>query len=107
MIVIRGKNFERLPLVAIVEFTLPRNFSMPTVLRLKGYRFFFFSLEGNEPPHIHIEQAERFAKYWLNPVRLNRSKGFHSSELSEIREIVEEHQELLLSKWNEHFNRTN
>ncbi|MGD9726802.1 MAG: DUF2442 domain-containing protein [Nitrospiraceae bacterium] len=25
---------------------------MPTVLRLKGYRFFFFSLEGKEPPHI-------------------------------------------------------
>jgi len=38
---------------------------MPTVLRVKGYRFFFFTLEGKEPPHIHVEQAERYAKIWL------------------------------------------
>lgn len=36
---------------------------MPTVLRIKGYRFFFFSLEETEPPHIHVEQAERVAKF--------------------------------------------
>jgi hypothetical protein len=29
---------------------------MPTVFRIKGYRFFFISLEGKEPPHIHVEQ---------------------------------------------------
>jgi hypothetical protein len=40
----------------------------PTVLRVKGYRFFFFSLEGHGPPHIHVESAERFAKFWLGPV---------------------------------------
>jgi len=38
---------------------------MPEVLRVHGYRFFFFSREGNEPPHIHVEQAERYAKFWL------------------------------------------
>ena len=32
---------------------------MPTVLNIKGYRFFFFSLEGNEPPHIHIEYGDK------------------------------------------------
>jgi hypothetical protein len=77
---------------------------MPTVLRIKGYRFFFFSLEGNEPPHIHIEQAERYAKFWLLPIQLDRSKGFHSSELKELREIVEEHQQALLDHWNEYFS---
>lgn len=29
---------------------------MPTVLRWKGYRFYFFSNEGSEPPHIHIDK---------------------------------------------------
>ena len=57
---------------------------MPTGLRVKGYRFFFFSLEGNEPPHIHIEQAERFAKFWLEPVSFVKSRGFRSRELLEI-----------------------
>lgn len=40
---------------------------MPTIMRIDGYRFFFFSNEGSEPPHIHVEQAERYAKFWLNP----------------------------------------
>jgi hypothetical protein len=78
---------------------------MPVALRVRGYRFFFFSLEGHEPPHIHVEQAERFAKFWLNPVSLVKSRGFRSNELSEIQKIVEENRNTLLEKWNEHFSR--
>jgi hypothetical protein len=38
----------------------------PTVLRAKGYRFFFFSRE--EPrPHVHINCADGEAKFWLEP----------------------------------------
>jgi hypothetical protein len=78
---------------------------MPTVLRVRGFRFFFFSLEGNEPPHIHVEQAERVAKFWLNPVSLAMSRGFRSGELSEINRIVEENRDLFVEKWNEYFSR--
>ena len=77
---------------------------MPTVLRVRGYRFFFFSLEGHEPPHIHVEAAEKFAKFWLNPVALAKSRGFRSGELSEIQRIVEEQRDSLVEKWNEHFS---
>ena len=41
---------------------------MPTVLRISGFRFFFYSLEGSEPPHIHVEHGGSVAKFWLNPV---------------------------------------
>ncbi len=78
---------------------------MPDVLRVKGYRFFFFSGEGQEPPHIHVEQAERYAKFWLNPVSLARSRGFRTGEISEIRLIVEEHRALLEERWHEHLKR--
>lgn len=71
---------------------------MPTIFRAKGYRFFFFSLEGNEPPHVHVEQAEKFAKFWLNPVSLVKSKGFRSGELTKIQSIVKENRELFLEK---------
>jgi hypothetical protein len=74
---------------------------MPTVLRVKGYRFFFFSREGLEPPHIHVEQAERYAKFWLVPVCLVRSEGFRQNELTEVRDIIDEHQRLFLEKWHE------
>ena len=78
---------------------------MPTVLRIRGYRFFFFSLEGNEPPHIHVEQAERFAKFWLDPIAFVKSRSFRSGELSEIQVIVKENQALFLEKWNEYSSR--
>src|SRR5262249_55675133 len=40
---------------------------MPTVLIIQGFRFFFFSNEGSEPPHIHVEKGDGYAKFWLNP----------------------------------------
>ena len=78
---------------------------MPTVLKVQGYRFFFFSQEGNEPPHIHVEHGDKVAKYWLNPTNLASSYGFRSHELSKMRMLVNEHNELFLEKWYEHFSR--
>ena len=76
---------------------------MPTVLKARAYRFFFFSLEGNEPPHIHVENGDKVAKFWLKPINLASSTGFRSHELTKIRAIVIEHSAMFLEKWNEHF----
>ncbi len=43
---------------------------MPTVLRVGRYRFYFFSNENNEPPHIHVKAGDDEAKFWLDPVGL-------------------------------------
>ena len=40
---------------------------MPTVLRTEGFRFFFYSSDRAEPPHIHVEKGYNAAKVWLNP----------------------------------------
>ncbi len=76
---------------------------MPTILRIKGDRFFFFSLEGNEPPHIHVEHGDNIAKFWLQPVSLASSYGFRSHELASLRVIVAENSVLFLEKWYEFF----
>lgn len=76
---------------------------MPTVLRLNGFRFFFYSNEGTEPPHIHVEKAERYAKFWLTPILLAESSGFKSSELRQLEKLVEENRELFINAWDEHF----
>lgn len=76
---------------------------MSTTLRVLGFRFFFFSGEGSEPPHVHVENGDRVAKYWLNPVSLAMSEAFRSHELTKIRALVIEHRALFLAKWNEHF----
>ena len=61
---------------------------MPEVLRARGYRFFFFSREGHEPRHIHVEQAERYAKFWLEPIELVEARGFRGSELRELTRLL-------------------
>ena len=76
---------------------------MPTILEVLGFRFFFFSGEGAEPPHVHVENGDKVAKYWLNPVNLAMSEGFRSHELTKGRALVIEHRALFLEKWNEHF----
>jgi hypothetical protein len=78
---------------------------MPTVLRVAGYRFFFFSNERQEPAHIHVERAECHAKFWLAPVALAGSQGFRSAELAELRGFVVEHGPLLQERWEEFFRR--
>jgi len=77
---------------------------MPEVLRIQGYRFFFFSRERAEPHHIHVEQAERYAKFWLTPILLAESRGFRSTELRDLHNLVERHRESFILKWDEHFN---
>ncbi|KAA8384042.1 DUF4160 domain-containing protein [Acetobacter tropicalis] len=76
---------------------------MPTVLRIGGYRFFFYSMEGNEPPHIHIEAGENVAKYWLDPVALAMNDGFRSHELTRLRMMVIEHRDTFREAWDAHF----
>lgn len=76
---------------------------MPTVLRIKGYRFFFFSRDCSEPAHVHVARSDDYAKFWLEPVGLAHNAGFRSNELAEIRRLIEEHHPLLRERWNEHF----
>ena len=77
---------------------------MPTVLRIGGFRFFFYSNESTEPPHIHIEQADNVAKFWLDAVELASSYGFSAKEINQIRKLVVEHLSQLLKSWHEYFN---
>jgi len=78
---------------------------VPTVLREQGFRFFFYSNEGQEPPHVHVEKGDGEAKLWLQPVMLAHSTGFNRGELRTVRELVFEHQAAFVERWNEHFDR--
>jgi hypothetical protein len=76
---------------------------MPTVLRSGAYRLFFFSGDGTEQAHIHVERDDSVAKYWLAPVRIENSGGFGKSELRRIQRLFEEHEERLLKAWHDYF----
>ncbi len=76
---------------------------MPTVLKVGPFRFFFYAGDGGEPPHVHVERDDCEAKFWLDPIRFERSRGFRRSELRAIRALIEQHQKTLLESWNEFF----
>lgn len=75
---------------------------MPTVLRVGRFRFFFYSNEGREPPHIHVKAGGDEAKFWLAPIALTANHGFNGHELKEIERLVERHRAEFLEAWDEH-----
>ena len=76
---------------------------MPTVLRVGPYRFFFYAGDRHEAEHVHVERDEKVAKFWLEPVRLERSGGFGRSELRSIQRTVVERRSELMEAWHEYF----
>ena len=78
---------------------------MPTVLRIGPFKFYFYSHEPNEPPHIHIDRERYSAKFWLEPVALARNIGFSPQELRKLEKLVRENQTELLEAWYGYFGR--
>ena len=75
------------------------------MLRIDGFRFSFFSNEGDEPAHIHVTKQRGLAKFWLDPVSLARSRNFDPATITKLHRIVRENQSLFLEAWNEYFAR--
>jgi hypothetical protein len=79
---------------------------MPTIYRHHGYRFFFYSNEGNppEPAHIHVRNGQRVATFWLTPfVFLADSWGMSAVELNELQKIAIEKRDEFERAWHEFF----
>lgn len=79
---------------------------MPKVFSWNGFRFHFYSEEGDprEPVHIHVRKGRDNAKFWLRPeVILAYNRGFPPHVLTQLMEVVEQNRELIESIWNDHF----
>lgn len=76
---------------------------MPTVFLDGPYRFFFYSGDGDEPRHIHVERDDCIAKFWLEPVVLQNSGGFDRREINRIHHLVATHQQECIDAWNRFF----
>jgi hypothetical protein len=76
---------------------------LPTVLRANGFRFYFYSHEPGEPPHVHVDKGGASAKLWLDSISLARNRGFRANELNAIFDLVRTHRSALLEAWNGYF----
>jgi hypothetical protein len=74
---------------------------MPTVLRIQGFRFHFYSDEGSEPPHIHVDAGDVECKFWLTSVALARNRGMSAVDIRKVERLVYENQAFLLEKYRD------
>ncbi len=79
---------------------------MPEIFRVRGFRFFFYSNEGNprEPIHVHIEKDGCEAKLYLAPyIHLAYNDGFDARTLAELIKIVDDQRIRIERAWNAFF----
>jgi hypothetical protein len=79
---------------------------MPVAFRHRGYRFVFYSNEGDprEPPHIHALKDGLDAKFWLVPdVELAYNGGYSAKALRELHALLTHRRNVLLEAWNGYF----
>lgn len=72
---------------------------MPKIFESGPYQFFFFSDEGDEPPHIHVRRDNANCKYWLDPISLAYNRGLSRSDLSDIRRIISENRAIFIEAY--------
>ncbi len=74
----------------------------PTILKEKGYRFFFFSREETRM-HVHVICADGETKFWLEPeIEIARNYNLSRAQLKEVENIIEEHYDEFKNAWKEH-----
>jgi hypothetical protein len=78
---------------------------MPTVLRSRGFRFYFFAEEGNEPPHVHVDKGSGTVKFWLRDWSIASSEGLKPAEIRLASEIAKENAQILNEAWHEFHQR--
>jgi uncharacterized membrane protein len=61
---------------------------MPTLIYLKGWRFFLCTEESDEPIHIYVQKGESECKYWLDTdVYEIREDYIHEMSSQDIRVV--------------------
>lgn len=78
---------------------------MPTVLRWRGYRFFWYSWDGVEPPHVHIWKDRKECKIWLSDLSLAFNRGYSSADIGTLVARTAEERDRFREIWNEQFGK--
>ena len=78
---------------------------MPTILLIRGWRFFFYANEANEPIHIHCRKAEKDSKYWLDRKNFDVVEAFSyrmtGKDKRDVKRIIfRRHLEYIESEWD-------
>ena len=76
---------------------------MPKLFEWRGWAFLFYSLDGPEPPHIHVRNGGKELKVWLEDISIARNRRCRAHEVSELLAVIRERRSEFLERWHEHF----
>ncbi|HET9571239.1 MAG TPA: DUF4160 domain-containing protein [Bacteroidales bacterium] len=75
---------------------------MPTLLRLFGLRFFFWSRE-HKPIHVHVENSDGLAKFDIETeVKLIENLGLQAKDIRLAESILKENREVFIMEWKKY-----
>lgn len=69
--------------------------------RYNGFRFFIYSSDVKERMHVHAEKNGKIAKFWLEPVEVNKRANFNEVELLQCRKTIIEHEKEFKQKFKD------
>jgi hypothetical protein len=75
---------------------------MPSI-RIGPYRVSFYSSDEHEPKHVHVVRDQKQVKFWLDPIRLAKNKGFAAHELTRIERLLEHLRDERSQAWDDYF----
>ena len=77
---------------------------MSSLFTVDGYKVYFWSNEGNEPIHVHIEANGKKAKIALEPeVCLVYNHGLKEQELKKALDTCRTYREDFIAEWHKRF----
>ena len=80
------------------------------LLDFLGYKFFFWSNENAEPPHVHVcrgKQTSNATKFWITAdgIKLDHNKSqIPQNDLKKIARYILENRADILAAWFDYFN---
>ncbi|WP_157014245.1 DUF4160 domain-containing protein [Mesorhizobium xinjiangense] len=76
---------------------------MPTLLIWHGYKFRFYALDRDEPPHVHVAKDGKSLKVWLHSLEVARNSGYDEREVSRLLAVIAERRDEWIGAWNDFF----
>ncbi len=77
---------------------------MPTLLVWHGFKFRFYALDADEPPHVHVVKDGKSLKIWLRSLEVARNTGYNDRDVARLIAVVAEHRDEWIGAWNGFFN---
>ncbi len=66
-------------------------------------QFRFYSLDRDEPPHVHIVKEGSSLKVWLRSLEVARNSGYNAREVAMLMAVVTERRDEWMEAWNDFF----